>query len=357
MNIMSRISTAFSAFMAVCVVAIVFTACGDDSNDAADFETLNIVKSDLTFDPQGGTGSVEVQAEGTVEAELNSDWCSAVVDRNVVTVTVDANTSYEGRTALLTVKAGTASVRVPVQQRGVALGSLSVEADHIGNNGGRLAYYLHTDLPFNISTDEEWIHPRIVGDSLVLDIDKNAARYIRRGLVEYECNGVAGQISITQYDLSLVVGEYYFGGSIQGAVSGFRFHLTETDGQFYMTFFTMEDWSKTPIPVDFDVDRCVLTLHSATVIYSDDKSTYAFYFFDDAGRVVQSQAATMKAELYYNPFAFEDFGSHYATLEDGGTWAGTTLTGFMIYMISSFVQTPVVQLSNPYIVWLGPITD
>ena len=356
MNIMNRISSHISIIMAICAMLSVLTACHDDDNGMAADETLTIVRSNLVFEPQADTGSVEVLANGPVVAELNSSWCTATVSHNVVTVSVDANDSYEGRTALLTIRADGASVRVPVQQRGVALGSLSVEADHIGNGGGRLAYFLHTDLPFNLTADDDWLHPRLEGDSLVIDVDGNASRFLRRGVVNYECNGITGHIDITQYDLSLILGEYYFGGTMQGVPTGFRFHLTEVDGQFYMTFFTMEDWSRHPIPIEFDADRCLLTFRSGTVIYSDDNVTYAFYFFDDTGRVVQSETATMKAEIYYNPSAFESTGSHYATLEDGGTWTGGHLTGYAIYMLSLFVQTPMVQLTNPYIVWLGPIS-
>lgn len=355
MNIMNRITSLISVIMAVCAVLTTFTACHDDDNGVTADETLTIVRSNLVFEPQAATGSVEVLAEGPVVAELNSNWCTASVSHNVVTVSVAANDSYEGRTALLTIRADGASVRVPVQQRGVALGTLSVEADHIGNAGGRLAYFLHTDLPFTLTTEDEWLHPRLEGDSLVIDVDRNASRFLRRGVVDYECNGIGGHIDITQYDLSLILGEYYFGGNMQGAPTGFRFHLTEVDGQFYMTFFTMEDWSRSPIPIAFDPDRCILTFRSGTVIYSDDNTTYAFYFFDDNGRVVQSERATMKAELYYNPFAFESTGSHYATLEDGGTWSDAHLSGFVIYMLSSFIQTQIVQLSHPYIVRLGPI--
>ena len=359
---MKKLITAFKACLHLTLVAIIFggattvlTACGDDPYQPDLTSPITIVSSDLLFEPIGRTGSIEVQASGPVTATVNSTWCTATVNGHVISVTVQDNTTFEGRTALLTITADGGQVQVPVQQRGMALGSLSVKATHIGNSGGRLAYFLLPPSSFLLSTEDEWIHASMMGDSLFIDIDANDDRHIRRGVLEYECAGFTGELAIAQYDMDTILGEWYLGGTMSGAPTGFRFYFTEQDGNYYMTIFRIEEWAKNPIPVDFDADRCEITFHSASVIEQSAQSTYEFFFFTADGEVAQTQEATMRASIYYNPFATSSGGSHYATLEDGGTWANGQLTGFIIYLLTSFGNTPFVQLNNPYIVWLGPI--
>lgn len=331
----------------------VLTSCGDDDSNEVTAQQIVVVKSDLLFEPVGRTGSVEVEAPGELTATLQADWCRATVEGKKVSVTVDDNKTFEGRTALLTISAGGSSITLPVQQRGMALGSLSREAQHVDNAATRLAYYIRHDLPFNLQTEEDWLHPRMEGDSLIIEVDRNADRYIRRGIINYDCAGYTGQLEISQYDISDILGEYYFGGNMSGASTGFRFILSEKDGSYYMTIHRLEEWANSLIPVDFDEDRCIIYFHSASEIYSNRSVTYAYYFYTTDGAVANSYSATMKARIYYNPFATSAGGSHYATLEDAGTWADGTLSGFLIYAISAFAQTPFIQLADPYLVYMG----
>ena len=325
---------------AVCALC---AACGDDDPTAPDAGVLPIVRSDLLFDPQGRTGSIEVAASGDVTAELPSTWCSASVQGRVVSVTVADNTSFEGRTAVLTLRADGRQVQVPVQQRGMALGSLSLASDHIGTAGGRLSYFIRHDLPIALTTDDGWIHPRMEGDSLVVDCDASDTWHLRRGTLRYECAGYGGQLTITQYDLDTILGEYIFGGSMGSASAGFHFNLVRSGGNYYMVFFTVADWASSLVPVDFDERRCELTFHSATTIYENNSSSYVYYFFSDKG-VANTPTATMKAALYYNPV----MGTHYAPLEDTGSWENGPLTGFLLRM-NGLVPANIIQLNDRYI--------
>lgn len=352
---MKRLFLLWNIF-SVAIFSQLLISCGDDVS-APEEKTVTIVKSDLLFEPVGRTGSVEVDAQGAVTVELESDWCTASVDGHVVSVTVQDNESFEGRTALLNIYADGGHVQLPVQQRGMALGSLSVTDDHIDNNGGHLSYYIRHDLPINLTTDDDWIHATMEGDSLLIDIDRNDGLFLRRGVLQYECAGITGELNIVQYDINMILGDWYLGGDMGGASTGFRFYLTRDNGQYFMTIYKLDDWADKHIPVGFDEDRCELTLYNGSEINATTNTVYSFYFYNSTGQVATSNDATMKARFYYNPYATASAGSHYATLEDGGTWGDGTLCGFMINLYIPLVQqnTPFVQLLNPFLVWMGPI--
>ena len=339
-----------SLCLVCCGFAAATSSCGGDDNNPDLTETITILSSDLIFEPLGRTGSVEVQAFGTITAELESDWCTASVNGNGINVTVEDNNTFEGRTALLIIHADGAQRKLPVQQRGMALGSLPVSSHHSPKAGERFSLYIRHDLPIHLNIDDEWIHAEVVGDSMIINVDRAPNNAIRRGLIEFECGGFESQLDITQYDMQYVLGNYYFAGTGQGGVAqAFRFRLKKVGNDYFMNFLNSDNWENNDLPVEFNEGLCELTFHSATVLYEEGANRDIFYFFQSDGAVVTSPTATMKARIYYNPFV----GTHYAALEDGGTWIGSPLIGFVIYMTRSIVTTPVVQLVDPYIMWIG----
>ena len=334
------------------MATFVFSACGGDDAVPNAVESITIVKSDLIFEPAGRTGSVEVLAKGPVTVELQSDWCSASVNGNVVSVTVADNNSFEGRTALMTLRADGAARRLPIQQRGMALGSLPVNSHHSPNSGERFALYIRHDLPVTLTCDDDWIHPEMMGDSLVITIEKNPNLYLRRSVVGFECAGYEDELTITQYDFEYILGTYFMAGTGQGGVTqGFRFNFRKVDNDYFINFFTVDQWADRNVPVEFDEGLCEITFHSATNIYEKGTDRDIIYFFQEDGTVANTPGATMKALIYYNPFQ----QTHYAALEDGGTWGGDPLVGLLIYTIrgGGMVQTALAQLLDPYLLWLG----
>lgn len=335
-----------------CGFAAALTSCSGDDYQPDLAAPVIVLKSDLLFEPQGRTGSVEVQAVGEVTATVGSDWCTASVSGHVVSVTVSDNTSFEGRTALLTIRADGGQVQLPVQQRGIALGSLNISAYRVGDSGGHASFYIRHDLPVNLSCDEPWVHARMDGDSLMLDFEPNADHRIRRAVLEYECAGYTGQLDVSQYDLDRVLGEWLLVGTINGTEQGFRFNLMRQNGEFFIQFTGLIDEWKTKLhPVDFDEEHCVLTLHSGLVMAEKNTGTDYLFFFNSSGAVVQTSDATLKATIYFNPL----WGTHYAALEDGGTWGDGTLMGLSFYTYNSLAGwIPLgIQMSYPYILRTG----
>ena len=343
----------FSLLLFCATALLTVTSCGDDDEPVASPQGIVIVKSDLLFDPQGRTGSVELQNSGTITAETSAPWAVATVQGNIISVAVEDNASFEGRTALLTIQADGDQRQLPIQQRGMALGSLAVDAYHATNTGGRVAFYIRHDLPLNITVDEDWVHASTEGDSMIINIEPNTGRVIRRALLTYECGGFANELAISQYNMNDVIGEYYLGGEMSGTQTGMRFYLVQRDGRYYMNFYTSSTWKNEYVPVDFNEERCEITIHSATVIYEENASRYdAFYLYSRTASgitLAASEQATMTARIYYNPI----WGTHYGSLE--GTYGSAQLTGFIIRVTYPIVGTStLIQFDDPYLVFLGP---
>lgn len=337
-------------YLLLTVAVITFAACSSDDDTTPTASTITVVHSDLLFEPQGRTGSVEVNATGTLHAQTNADWCRATTDGMTVYITVEPNMGLEGRTAILTLTAADASLQLPVQQRGAAIGSIAVSDYHASMEGGHVAFYIRHDLPIEVTTDEDWLHPTIQGDSLLLDIDANTTRFIRRGTIRYVCGGYSKELNVAQYDINTVLGTYYLGGDMGGAATGFYFNLVQRDGAYYMNFFRMEEWKEDYVPVDFYEDQCRIVFHSASTIHTTGSGNDVLYFYSPEGSVATSSTATMRADIFYNPV----WGSHYAALEDNGTWSGGQLYGLLIRSSRSLISYNLAQLTDPYLVWLGP---
>ena len=95
--------------LCVCIVSC------DDSND--NDAGLEIVKRDATATATGGDLTVTLSAEGD-KAVSDQAWCTVSLSGKVVKATLEANTTLEGRTALITVIKGANSLSFPITQPG-----------------------------------------------------------------------------------------------------------------------------------------------------------------------------------------------------------------------------------------------
>jgi hypothetical protein len=81
------------------ITGAVFTASCSSNDNYDEYvnntSSVTIVKSDVIFDANANTGTVVYNAPGTVEAVSSSDWMTASVNGNTVTVNVEPNGSSE----------------------------------------------------------------------------------------------------------------------------------------------------------------------------------------------------------------------------------------------------------------------
>ncbi|MBQ9362081.1 MAG: BACON domain-containing protein [Bacteroidaceae bacterium] len=341
------------------MLLLLLAACKEmDDEGNTDGSGITVVRQDLLFDPQSRTGTLEFQANGAVSASLTSDWCTAVVNGNVVSVTVTDNMSIEGRVAILTLTNGTNSLKVPVQQRGMAMPALPMTRYHAENAGSKKKYLLQHDFEAVFSTEEDWIHPEMSGDSLTLTIDRNTTGQIRRGELAFSCGGVLDTLKIVQYDIQKnIIGAYYLAGNNGGSPYSVGFELNKDKEGYYMDWSLNDKWSAANrIPVVFDEENCTVTISSAIEFYYQ-KGDYERGFFCETGGSVTmatSSDVSVTATLFSNP-AFSN--ATYGPLEDNGSWSGHTVNGFALRtsMAGGRIIKTAYTLTDIYLLRVGPL--
>ncbi|MBQ8462963.1 MAG: hypothetical protein IJ544_02470 [Prevotella sp.] len=328
-------------------------ACSDDEQGyAGTDETIGIVSNNLLFTSRGDTATVTLTASsGQVEATLNADWCSATVSGTTVTVIVQPNTSFDGRTALLTLRAGQAVRTLPVQQQGLVVDlPLPVNAHNSPREGDQFTLTLRHALPLEVTPLQSWIHVEENGEQYHFTVDSNAGEHLRRGTVAVECGEYRDTLSIVQYDLADdVLGSYYIFSITSEIPAATHFDVVEQDGQIFM-HWPQELYSDTYIPLRLDRQTCSLFIPSGFTMATAGSSTTSAYFYDTSGTLAITSGAGASARLVNN-----GSGIIMGQLE-AANWPGHELAGFIIRSTNAlFGSTTLVQIANPLIVRAGPV--
>ena len=338
-----------------CGVTAVLTACGDDdlTGYVPEGNAIHIVQNDLLFTAEGSSASVVVDAGGEITAKVNADWCTAAVSGYVVTVTTQPNSSFEGRTAVLTISAGQATRQLPVQQQGMVLDLPLVTNGHYSPNEGDVyTTTLNHSLPVTVTSPQSWIHPEMDGNTLRVTVDSNVGGHIRRGLVAFECGGIADTLRLAQFDMmDDVVGSYYmmgyYGGN-GGAPSATRFDIIQRNDSLFM-HWPQESYAKAYIHTPIDKTTCTLFIPSGFTLSQSGQSSVVGYFYDTNGSISASAGVGVTARLSYS----ESTGFNSAGLVMAG-WPGHSLSGFII-INRSFVNQTIFQLGSPVLMRVGPV--
>lgn len=318
-------------------------------------ETISIVKNDLLFSAQGGSATVEIQAGETATAQTDATWATASVSGKVITVTAEANTHYEGRTAMLLIRAGKATRQLPIQQRGVIVGTLPVESRRAAMEGEHFTYTIAHDMPMVLTTSEEWIHATMEGDVLSIDIDANESGHMRRGMLMSECNQQKDTMAIVQYDMQNdVVGSYYmigYNGGIGGAPVATHFDVVLHNDELCWNWPGQDLWRDRWVPLRFDASTCTIFFPSAIRLYESGSSYDIAYFYDTNGIIATSNVIGADARLDYDERSHE-----LTTLLTASNWPGHELGGFIIRSsrAGGMVVSTLLQIAQPRLMRVGP---
>lgn len=201
---------------AILAIATAFMACSDSENDIVD-NSLKVVSSNLSFDPKGGEGFVEVD-QAIVEATTAADWVSTKVEGNKVTFTVNPNyASRESRNAKLVIKSAQSSVIVAVSQNGFIFNAKS--AYDIDTNNSASVQFVPVSYfgTLNIVECPSWIKATVEEKGISLSIEKNETGNLRTGNVVFSAGEFKESITVTQFDAKEnILGTYimyYYDGS------------------------------------------------------------------------------------------------------------------------------------------------
>lgn len=158
------------ALLAFCLVFA--TACSDDNEETA-VQTLRVVSSNLEFENNGGTGTIEFTSTQPVTATSSADWCTATVQGNTVSVTVTENMRFESRSAMITLTNGVEETQVPVYQKGDILDTTMVESEYIFNAaGGDMSFRMLSNEEVTVTgADESWLTCTLENGTLTLHVE------------------------------------------------------------------------------------------------------------------------------------------------------------------------------------------
>ena len=161
---------------------------------------IKIVKSQLEFTPEASTGIVEVDAEGTITATSDRDWCAVSVSGKQITLSLTANADKETRYALLTIAAGKYTTALSVFQYGEVLGGLGTLSDIASPvEGSTVEVPVKLNVSITLTTEQTWIHPEYAGDKIIVTVDPNDQPETRLGTVSYVAGSSKGSFDVTQY--------------------------------------------------------------------------------------------------------------------------------------------------------------
>ena len=334
--------------------SMAFTSCADDDlkGYVPEASSIRIVQNDLLFSAEGSSSIVIVEADGMISASTDADWCQATVSGRTVTVAVDRNTTFSGRTALLTISAGDARRQLPVQQQGMVLDLPLTTTSHYSPIGGdEFSLTIHHSLPVDATSPQSWIHPVMEGNTLRITVDSNVGGHIRRGVVVCACGDYRDTLRIGQYDMQNdVIGSYYlmgyYGGN-GGTATATRFDILLRNDSLFM-HWPQEHYADAYVHLPFDRPSCTLFIPSGFTLYEDERSIVNGFFYDTNGRVATAAGAGVNAQLYYS----ESTGYNTAR-PVMANWPGHELSGFILRN-TSIVSTTLLQLASPVLLRVGP---
>lgn len=159
----------------------VFVMVGCNDNKSADFG-VNIIRSDVEFDANGGTGTISFAATGVVSVRSDKEWLQiASTEPKSVSFTVSPCKDIMSRSAMIEITAGEKTEVVTVTQMGVVLDtpeSFTVAPAKISTV---LDLYVNT-TDLTVSSADSWANAKIEQGKLVVTPESNPGRERRTTL-------------------------------------------------------------------------------------------------------------------------------------------------------------------------------
>lgn len=189
------------SFIALLAGVISFTSCSDDyppmPDSASSFE---IISNDVYFEAAGGTGSIVVNTADAVTAETTSNWLTVSVNDKTITVTAQGNAAFDGRSALIVLKAGTATTSVTAIQKGNVY---QLNGDHsysVASGAATLNVSVMASTPITAQSLVDWMDAAYHSEDseVVVDIAANSSTESRTGQVVIDAGGFKDTLTISQ---------------------------------------------------------------------------------------------------------------------------------------------------------------
>lgn len=195
------------------IIFCLFFVAGCSLDDDAATVKLTIIKSDLDMKASGGTGTVEFAATGTVTATVNADWCQVieVADRKV-SISVDANTGYPGRSAQIVLTDGVSTQQATILQEG-AIWKYNRDATYftLTDAAEEVPVEMSSNLPIQVSIPadaSQWLSYEMTSDGFKFIAKENLTGKIRSAIVKVTTGIREIEYALLQYDIDDLLGQW-----------------------------------------------------------------------------------------------------------------------------------------------------
>ena len=176
-------------------------ACQKPEQEVVEKKALKVLSSDVIIGVEGGTGSIVVEADETVTATSERDWCKVSVDGKTIQVSVpEANPSKMSRYARIIIKAGSDESHVTVQQYGEVFVGLEMEDLTVSPEGTTVRYSFKSNMTVKMESDQPWVHFDMDKEAgiVTLTVDEQKDFGYRFATVTYTAGTNTQSIRVTQ---------------------------------------------------------------------------------------------------------------------------------------------------------------
>ncbi len=329
--------------LALAALSLVFlpVGCESDEGDYDTLATVQVTASEITFQPQGGVGTVTFTSSGPVTVESSRSWCTASVSGSTINVTVDEYDGLENRYADIVIKSGDYSTRVTAHQYGYYFSLDGVkDSYHVEDVNGQvtlpLTHYNHK--PAGVA-DVDWLSAVYEGENVIIKAADNTTGKPRTG------NVTIGNttIEIVQWSFdSVFAGEYdWFGTTTATGSATNSMPVTISDydaekGTFRISFADNSIVKGAYLEVPFDPDTYTFTISAGQYVGEGVYKNAPAYIYSVlyGGGYVTWGDSSIKASFTFT--LDPETGKFYAPLRDIGTWSasGRVVSGVYFELFS-----------------------
>ena len=186
---------------------------------------VSMVLSTQSFDLTSGAQSIDVTVQANVDytVSVSDSWIKQIgtkaLTSRTLTFSVEENTSYDERSATITIKPSDSSVAEQVVTVRQAQKDAMIVEDATFNlpyGGGGVAVNVEANVSFDVKSGADWIHyvetKALNTSTIYLTVDENSTYSAREGKVEITQKGgslkhtvtikQAGQVAVTSIELN-----------------------------------------------------------------------------------------------------------------------------------------------------------
>jgi hypothetical protein len=281
-----------------------------------------IKAADVNFEATGGSGYIDVTAKGSISASAEASWCTVSVSGQRINVTVSSNSEQMGRSTLVTISADGETLTVPVNQYASMLLLDNTVLSFTLSGGEKEVNVVKSSMPFQISTDVDWITYSVDGQKI--SITANAAPAPRSAIVNITMGNVVRKIEVNQVPAyEDLLGDWTL--KHRSNQTGVKVTISQkTAGRSY----TLSGIPVTPTgtgscEVTFNASNAHLNLTSGQYLGVFEGEYVYLCLVSEAGSFTWSSTATYEAAI--------DGAASQLTYKfsNNGSWAGQVINGIL----------------------------